>query len=283
MKISLFSQYGALNSQPVFDAFEQGARKIGMEVVRNHTSAEIYAIWSVLWHGRMKNNEEIWNLAKKQGKKLIVLEVGGLKRGTTWRVGLNHVNNLGNFCKNLDLDFDRPKKLGIFLKNREKRGEKILICGQHSLSEQWRYRPRPEIWLTELVTSIKKYSTREIVFRPHPRDAQWAKSLPNLGIKIRFPEKINGTYDDFDHDKDFDDAWCVINPSSNTGIQAAINGIPVLTDEDSLAYPVSFKDLSKIENCSLPDRNKWIVEVCHMEWLIDELKNGLPLAKILDI
>ena len=282
MKISIFTQYGSLNSGPVFQAFKQGAEKLGFSVIENSIDADVFVIWSVLWQGRMKPNQEIWNLAKKLGKKLIILEVGGLIRGTTWRIGLNHVNNLGKFYKENDYDSNRPEKLGIKLLPRKINGKNILICGQHSKSEQWVNRPDPIIWLTDLIKSIRKYSTRKIIFRPHPRDYNWVNFLPKLDIDIKIPTKIDGTYDDFNHEDDFKNAWIVINPSSNTGIQAAIAGIPVFTENDSLAYPISNKNLELIENPILPDRSQWLIAMTHCEWLEHEIKNGTPLAKMLD-
>jgi len=283
MKISLFSQYGALNSQPVFDNFEKGAKKLGHLVVRNDTSGDIFVIWSVLWDGRMKPNQEIWNLAKKQRKKLIILEVGGLIRGTTWRIGLDHVNNLAKFSINQEFDIDRPKKLGIHLKEPQQKGEKILIFGQNSKSQQWSYRPRPEIWLRNLVMDIKKHSDRKIVFRPHPRNFEWVQFLPNLGIDIHIPIKIQGSYDDFNHNDDLQNAFCVFSPCSNPGIQAALAGIPVFTDSDSLAYDISNKKLENLSDPKLPDRKEWLVKICHTEWLLEEIETGLPLQRILDI
>lgn len=281
MLISLFTQFGALNSRPIFEGFAEGCRQLGFKVVENDINAEIFVIWSVLWHGRMKNNQEIWNLAKKTGKKIIVLEVGGLVRGKTWRVGLGHVNNLGNFWKTENFDFERPKKLGISLLPHQKTGKNILICGQHTKSEQWKCRPDPVTWLINLVNEIRIHTDRSIVFRPHPRDTEWTQNLPDLGIKIQNPQKIHGTYDDFDHERDFLSAWCVINPSSNTGIQAAIAGIPVFCDTDSLAYPVSNKNFENIISPTLPERENWLVRVCHTEWLVEEIRQGLPLARIL--
>lgn len=281
MKLSIFPQYGALNSRPVFAAFVAGARKLGHIVVENSLDADCYVIWSVLWHGRMKNNQEIWKIAKKNGKQIVILEVGGLVRGTTWRVGAGHVNANGIFWKTENFDHSRPEKIGISLKYREKLGSNILICGQHRFSEQWSLRPNAEIWLSSLVKEIKKHSHRKIVFRPHPRDYQWVNSLPKMDIDIRIPQKINGSYDDFDHNADFMEAWCVVNPSSNTGIQAAIEGIPVFCDPDSLAYPVSFKKLEKIESPELVDRTEWLIKLCHTEWTLDELSEGLPQSRIL--
>lgn len=283
MKFSLFTQYGALNSQPVFASFEQGVKKLGHQTVKNDLNADILVIWSVLWHGRMKSNIEIWKFAKKEKKNLIVLEVGGLIRGKTWRIGLNHINNLANFGKNSELDQDRPEKLKIFLESKRTPGENIIIFGQNSKSEQWSNRPRPEFWLNYLVKSIKNYSDKKIVFRPHPRDYEWVQFLPNLGIDIHIPRKVEGTYDDFDHSKDFVNAYCVFSPSSNPGIQAAIAGIPVFTDTDSLAYSVSNKSLENLINPELPDRKKWLIQICHTEWTLEEIELGIPIKRILDI
>lgn len=281
MKISLFTQFGALNSGKIFKLFAEGCRRQGLEVVENTTDADILVIWSILWHGRMKGNRDVWNFSKKTGKKLIILEIGGLHRGTTWRIGLDHVNNLGKFYSKEIFDIERPKKLGISLKERQNTGENILICGQHSKSEQWVNRPPPEIWLSSLVQEIKKYSNRPIVFRPHPRDLDWVKFLPKLPITIQYPQKIIGTYDDFNHESDFTNAWCVINPSSNTGIQAAIAGIPVFCDEDSLAYPISNKKIENIVNPELPSRDEWIIKLSHTEWLENEIERGLPISRLL--
>jgi len=72
MKFSLWRQYGALNSQPVWDAFEHSVIQAGHEVVHNHPNSDVDVIWSVLWHGRMTRNREIWKRAQKNNKPIIV-------------------------------------------------------------------------------------------------------------------------------------------------------------------------------------------------------------------
>lgn len=280
MKISIFPRFGASNSAPVFGSFSKGAKELGYQITEHDLTADIFVIWSVLWHGKMKSNQEIWNYAKKYKKKLIILEVGGLHRGTTWRIGVGHVNNLGFFGSRKNFDHQRPEKIGVSLKFPEIKGEKILICGQHTKSEQWSTRPPPEKWLSDLIANIKKYSDRDIVFRPHPRDYEWCQKLLNLDIEVKIPRKIPETYDDFNHEEDFLDAWCVFNPCSNTGIQAAILGIPVFTDPDSLAYPVSNKNLLKIENPETFDKRDWLVDICNTEWTVEELERGYPLNNL---
>lgn len=281
MKLSIFPKYGALNSVPVFESFIAGARSLGHRVVEHDLDADIYVIWSVLWHGRMKANQEIWKKAKDKGIPIIILEVGGLRRGVTWRMGLNHINASGTFCKKINYDLNRPQKLGIFLREKAVQGKNILICGQHSKSEQWIHRPRPEIWLKNLVTEIKNHTDRKIIFRPHPRDTDWCKNLPNLGIEVSLPQKILQSYDDFNHEDDFGHAWCVINPCSNTGIQAAIAGLPIFVEKDSLAFDVSNKDYCNLENPQIFDRQDWLIKVCHTEWTLEELTSGIALGNLM--
>ena len=144
MIFSIFPKFGALNSQPVFEAFTKGARTLGHIVTEHDTSADVLVIWSVLWQGRMAQNQEIWKIAKNTGKKLLILEVGGLVRGTTWRIGLGHINASGIFNNDKFLEDGRSEKLGIFLKNWRNFGEHVLICGQHSQSQQWADQHPPE-------------------------------------------------------------------------------------------------------------------------------------------
>ena len=281
MKLSIFPKFGALNSVPVFTAFDRGAKKLGHTVVEHDLNADAYVIWSVLWNGRMQANQEIWQLAKKQQKPIIVLEVGGLIRGTTWRIGLNHINANGIFNNDKNLENGRSKKLGIFLKEWKNTGENILICGQHTRSEQWSEMPPPDIWLKNLVSDLKKFTDRKIVFRPHPRDHVWCQKLEKIDAEIHIPQKIAGTYDDFDHHNDFTKAWCVINLSGNPGILSAIEGTPVFSSPNSLAYPVSTKNFEKIENLDRPNREGWLEKICHTEWTLEEIEQGIPLSRIL--
>ena len=56
MKFSLFRDYGAQNSKPVFDAFANSLSSNGHVVVDNTYDCDVGVIWSVLWNGRMAPN-----------------------------------------------------------------------------------------------------------------------------------------------------------------------------------------------------------------------------------
>lgn len=281
MKLSIFPQFGAKNSRPVFTAFQKGAEKLSIDVVEHDISADILVIWSVLWHGRMLQNKPIWEYAHQHRKKILVLEVGCLKRGETWKIGLNHVNNLGFFGHETNLIPERSQKLGIKLRPWHYTGYNILICGQHTKSEQWVHRADPILWLKSTVDSIKLHSDKPIVFRPHPRDWSWAANLKYKDVKIKIPKHISNTYDDFDFDDDLNNAWAVVNPSSNTGILSIINGVPAFVGPESLAFAVGNTDFSALENPVRPRREAWFEKLCHTEWTLDEIAQGIPIKRII--
>ena len=271
MRFRLYREHGALNSRPVFDAFEQGLKSLGHEIV--NTPDGIPVIWSVLWHGRMAHNEKIYQTYWP----VVIIEVGNLHRGKTWRISLNHINGFGKFGNHEDLDLDRPKKLGVALASiKENRRPEIMIATQHQRSLQWRGQPTMADWARSTVEKIRQYSDRKIVVRPHPRSPI---SLNIPGVEVGMPRQIAGTYDDFDIDYN---CHCVINHNSGPAVQAAIHGTPVICDTSSLAGELSGK-FEDIENIKLPDREDWFLRLCHTEWTVNEIAQGIPMQRLMPL
>lgn len=273
MKFKLYREYGALNSCPVFDAFSRGIGSLGFVEVSDREDVSV--IWSVLWKGRMHHNQNVYDSALKSGRPIVIIEVGNLYRGRTWRISLDNINRLGEFGNHADLDPDRPKILGQYLRQRrEKRKSHILICSQEQASLQWANMPSMETWVRDTVAKIKSYTDRPILVRPHPRHRL---HLIAGDFSLETPQKLSGTYDNFDIDYD---CHCVINHNSGPAVQAAISGTPVICDTSSLAFPIS-GNLAEIENISLPDREYWFLQLCHTEWTVEEIAQGLPLSRLL--
>ena len=275
MKFSLWTDYGALNSKPVFTAFANSLVADGHNVVYNDNSADVNVIWSVLFNGRMARNKAVW----EQEKPTIILEVGGINRGVTWKVGFNGINRDGYFAV-VGNDNGRSNDLGLLLKPWRTTGNFILICGQHDKSLQWQNMPPMSNWFLETYDEIRKHTERPILFRPHPRC-----QLPHIerGLKNvhrQQPRKISGSYDDYD--MDFNDIWATISYSSNPGVHSIINGIPAFVGHSSLAYDVAndITFLHDIENPLLPNRTQWLNDYAHTEYTIDEIAQGIPLKNL---
>jgi hypothetical protein len=222
----------------------------------------------------MLQNHAVYLKCQQNKIPVIIIEVGNLIRGTTWRICCQHINGLGIFENSENLDPARPGKLGVGIQPEKlKRRSEILIATQHARSLQWEGQPSMEQWVRNTIVEIKKYSTRKIVVRPHPRSL--LRENFNDAV-IELPRKIINSYDNFDINYDY---HCVINHNSGPAVQAAINGTPVICDSSSLAFPVSEK-WEKLETPELPDRSDWFLKLCHTEWTVDEISQGIPLARL---
>jgi len=273
MKFSLWTQYGALNSKPVFDAFANSLNNNGHDVAYNDLSADINVIWSVLFNGRMAGNKAVW----EQQKPTIVLEVGGIKRGTTWKVGLNGINRDAYFGPSGNSS-DRVRLLGLQVKPWKYDGEHILIAGQHDKSLQWKDMPAMATWVHDTITFIRAQTDRPIIFRPHPRCPLPAIEHDFKHVKRQEPLQIKGSYDDFD--MQFNNIWATVSWSSNPAIHSIINGVPAFTGPSSLAFDVAEQNLRNIENPLYGDRTQWLNDYAHTEYTIEEISKGIPLKNL---
>ena len=170
MKIEIWTEHGPQNSKPIFDAFVKSLENAGETVVLNRScNADVAVIWSVLWRGRMERYKTIWDEYRSQGKPVIVLEVGGLRRNESFKIGINGINRKADFA-NQEFDNDRWPLFKHTFKQWNSTGDIIVICGQHDASEQWKGLPKMSTWIEQQIKEIRQYTTRPILVRPHPRN-----------------------------------------------------------------------------------------------------------------
>jgi len=286
MKISVWPSQVPANGHELYQKLCDYINKTD-DVVTGTFDANAALIWSVLWNGRMSRNHSVWKEYRSKNKPVIVIEVGGLVRNTTWKLSINGINRSAKFPLIEKLDYDRPKKLGLNLKPWHD-GDYILICGQHGKSEQWKNMPVMDDYYKQTVLEIKKYSDRPIVIRSHPRYRENLffqidkKFYDNHNIEWNTPKQIQKTYDSFDLEPLLAHCHCTISHSSNSGISSIIEGTPAIVSEESLAYDVTKNSIASIENLNKPNREQWLVELCHKEWLEEELEQAwLNLRKLL--
>lgn len=274
MRVAYFPNQCALNSVPVVQAMLESLRIAGHTPIENGQDCDAAIIWSALWHGRMAPNKKIYEQYRAQNKPVIIADVGALYRGETWKIAINHINRLGYYGHTENLDMDRPRKLGISLAINLSRNPAILIAAQHRFSLQLANQCHEE-WIMDQIKAIRKVSDRPIVVRPHPRSPLEVGRLDNT-ITVEKPQKIEGTYDSFNMHFDY---HAVVNYCSGPGIQAAISGTRPIVGIHSLALPVSvaINDLDKRYEV---DRDQWLVEICHTEYTIKEIQQGLWLKRL---
>jgi hypothetical protein len=231
-------------------------------------------VWSVLWAGRMAPNQAVWNHYRSQGRPVIVVDIGSLYRGETWKIALNSITAAGYYGHTERLDWDRPRRLGISLALNLSCNPQIVIAAQHKKSLQVAGLVSMEDWILTQIDNIRAVTDKPIVIRPHPRSSLDHTRFQN--VTIEQPKKIASTYDSYNLAFD---CHAIVNYNSGPGIQAALAGTRPIVDSSSLAHPVGIQiaDIEKPYNC---DRDQWLVEICHTEYTLEEIEQGLWLKRL---
>jgi len=271
--LAYFPLQVALNGKSIMNSFLDYCQAVKIQTQENSMTADAAVIWSVLWHGRLFANKAVYEHYRSQNKPVIIIEVGALYRGNTWKIAVNHVNAQGYYGHQENLDWDRPRKLKISLATQLLPRSEIIIAAQHQHSLQ--VESIEPNWILNQINEIKKVSDRDIVIRPHPRSVLVLDHLPP-GVTVERPNKVAGSYDSYDMHYD---CHAVVNYNSGPGIQAAIAGARPVVDASSLAHAVAI-DYADLEKSYTVDRDLWLTQICHTEYTVEEIQQGLWLKRI---
>ena len=234
--------------------------------VEDYEPSDIAVVFGV-YKSRVQASHARGRIISQQRQKkcdVIVLETGYINRGDGdnhhYAAGFNGLNGRADF-KNHGMPADRSEKLGVRLKPWKEAGEHVLLCGQIPWDASVDH-VNIQQWLLDAVNLIRGRTTREIIFRPHP-----LTRVPALG----------GTrYSTRPLVDDLAKAHCCVTFNSNSAVEAAIAGVPVIAyDEGSMAYTIAGHDWRDVEDPPKPDRKQWLYDLCYTQWTLDEMREGL--------
>ena len=272
--VAYFPLQCAKNSRPVMSAVLDCLQARGIQTQENSMTSDAAIIWSVLWAGKMAANQAVYEHYRAQGRPVIIIEIGALYRGDTWKIAVNNINAQGYYGHLENLDWDRPKKLRISLATQFGSKGNIIVALQHDRSLQVTGLNMAD-WLHTTLSILRNNTDRPIVVRPHPRCGLPLHNLP-ANVTVETPAKLPNTYDSFDMHYD---CHALVNYNSGPGIQAAIAGVRPVVEFSSLAYPVGV-GFADIEQPYSRDRELWLTQICHTEYTIEELRRGLWLDRV---
>jgi hypothetical protein len=256
-------------------AFLDCCQAAGIQTQENSMTADAVVIWSVLWNGRMRPNQAVYEHYRNQNRPVIVIDVGALYRGQTWKLAVNHITRDGYYGHYDNLDWDRPRKLQISLANQVAPGPEIVIAAQHQKSLQVARIGTMEEWVLTQIQLLRNSTDRPIRIRAHPRSPLRMPYMPeNTTIEVAQP--VANTYDNFDMHFN---CHAVVNHNSGPGIQAGIAGCRPIVSHSSLAYPVAV-GMPDIEQPYDINRELWLTQICHTEYTVEEIQQGLWLKRI---
>lgn len=116
-----------------------------------------------------------------------------------------------------------------------------------------------EAWREHITQEIRKYSDREIEFRPK-----------ELSRKNRV-----SVYETLRETKEY---YCVVSNSSAAAVEAIWTGTPVITLERHITNAVSRNSLADIDNLFRSDIERWLTMLSYSQYTYDELCNGTAVG-----
>ena len=133
---------------------------------------------------------------------------------------------------------DRFDSFNINLKDWRKTGEHIVVVPPSEYMEEFL---GLEGWLKNTIAELKKYTDRKIV----------VSSKYDNPIESALPK-----------------AWALVTDHSNSGIDALIEGIPVI-------FTNSARKLGSVENIENPPMNReFFKNLSYQQWTLEEIRSG---------
>jgi hypothetical protein len=171
------------------------------------------------------------------------------------RLVKNHIHHSPQ-AKNFPTD-----RLSLFPKAPKgwrRKGSTILVIEGSPMHYRMRGTTLEE-WREHITQEIRKYSDREIEFRPKNSDRKTRVSV----------------YETLRETKDY---YCVVSDSSAAAVEAIWTGTPVITLERHITNSVSRNKLADIDNLFRSDIEHWLTMLSYSQYTFDELCNGTAVG-----
>lgn len=205
------------------------------------------------FYGMDKSTYELYRKVRDKNLSFIYIDNPYLGRGVFYRVTKNALQHDGKG----NSDSKRLKRHNIKIKPWKKTGRHILITTQSELWYSLVFNDTRENWLDRTTKELKKYTDRPIVIRYKPSPREIKKDPLDIYEAMK-------------------NAWAVVTHSSNTAVQAILEGIPAFSTYECAALTIGSNDLSLIESPRYPDgRFEWASCLADNQWTLNEMRHGV--------
>jgi len=241
------------------EAVRQGLQ--ALDLCPEDIESNAAACWS--WHTGARLHQ--------QGRDVLVFERGYIDRFEYVSVAWNGLNGRAVFPDYPDDHGSRFEACRFTLKPaREGGGRYVLLIGQVHTDAAVRHVNIWQ-WYAHAVKEARRFGL-PIVFRPHPKE--------------RYPYNQRAVTGTITHrgslQEALDDAAVVYTFSSNTGVDALLNGnYTIVHDMGGMAYPVAAHAPSE-PMADQQARQKWAYALAQKQWTLDEISRGMGLREALE-
>lgn len=264
--------YLSANGDPVHDKCLEAAYQTGksldgdiqMVSARDYHPSDVAVVFGVGKKAIPFTKHRARVIAEQKSRNLItvIIDSGYVRRdeqsgGPYFSVGLNGLNGWADF-KNEGMPDDRWRDLGIELKPWKKGGECVVLCGQVPWDASVQHTDHIN-WLAEAACLIQLQDWGNLVFRPHPK----AQNIASLALKSWCDEISFRPLE-----ADLERARAFICYNSNSGVDAIINGVPVIgLGEGDMYGDMASRDAGELK---FEERARWAADLAYTQWRPDQ-------------
>lgn len=215
----------------------------------------------IVFVGVRRKSRRIYNHAKEINANTLMIDKGYMGRGEYYRFAVNGFQP--RYVGERDWDNRRLVALNITLKPRSSSGSTILYAGSSQKYCDFHELGDASDYAEKICGQLSEILSHRIVYRPKP--SWWGrlenKRVPKGAILSGPEEPIEAA---------IRKAACVVTHGSNTGIEALIAGVPVVTTapgpEVNPIYHHAGHDLKQVVNPPFPSEDSLYSTLCHLSW-----------------
>lgn len=256
MNVRVYQRNFQPHANKYIKAFIDGLKRHGEKGswlnVANYEPSDLAVIWGV-------RHPHIIQGQRERGLDYLVMERGYFgDRMKCCSLGFNGLNGHAEFCAE-NSPADRWEKHGVEVKPWRTGGDYALVMGQVDGDQSVQGVDLP-VWYCEVLQKLGEKTDAPIYFRPHPQARQRVGFSGFDGLKTwSLDEALGG-------------AFVAVTYNSNSGVDAALAGIPVVAmNRGSMAWEVASRE---VDFGHTPDRAQWLNDLAHKQWTIEEIAAG---------
>lgn len=264
MKIAVYAHLPE-DVSPHSYAFVRGLKRHGIDASvfspgqEAPANCDIVAAWGWRNCSRYRHRKVDGGIIQRP---VIVLERGFIDRMKWTSIAWNGLNGRGEWNEAADNGERFDKNFGHMVGDWYRGDGYALIMGQVKGDAALAGVDIDE-WYVQARNALFARGFEEVRIREHPVAIQQRRrllSLQEIAIEGSLDEALSG-------------ASVVVTYNSNSGVDAALAGIPVIAcDEGSMAWPVAAHGLEA--EIITPDRRQWCTDLSWRQWTLDEMSSG---------
>lgn len=265
MKLCLILERSRPQEQMLADAWGKAVAAMGWQRIPDQRplEADIIICWGV--PEQRKPEFKRW---REAGKTVLVLDYPYWNRKSFVKISLNGLHPTAYLMREIHGAERYLATQGPEILPWRAAGEYILLAGMGPKGCQF-YDQRKGEWDEMAITTMRKHSDMQIVYRAKPSD--------------RAPRRFTGVVSDDTHEpiaRHFNHAHAVVTHHGNAVVEALAAGVPIFCS-DGVGVHMGLTSLSEIMRPVYPDnREQFFWNLAHWQWSPEEIATGLPLCSL---